>query len=222
MTTTRQQEERTCNKCGEVKPLEEFAVNKERILKICKQCESKRVLSYYRKFGDYYYRSRYRKTVRNAEEAGVEHKLTFDEFQSVIVADDPENKTCAYCGKTEAQELDEIGAALSIDHIIPTSYGGYNTLFNITNACRSCNSSKSNKHVLNFYKRSEDFTKERLDVLIKHMADTAGKPVGYIRELLEITYRADTELEKRVSEFKENVVNEELPQAQTPQLKVVI
>jgi 5-methylcytosine-specific restriction endonuclease McrA len=203
MTTTRQQEERTCNKCGEVKPLEEFAVNKERILKTCKQCESKRVLSYYRKFGDYYYRSRYWKTVRNAEEAGVEHDLTYEEFLSVIVADNPENKTCAYCGKTEAQELDEIGAGLSIDHIIPLCYGGYNTLFNITNACRSCNSSKSNKHVLNFYKRSEDFTEERLNALIKHMADTAGKPVKYIHFLLLTSYKIEKTWEERVQAIKD-------------------
>lgn len=198
-------EEKRCTKCGEVKPLEDFAVNKDRVLNVCKACESERVLSYYKEFGNYYYRSRYRGMVRKAEEAGVEHDLTFEEFQSVIVADNPETKTCTYCGKTEAEELDDIGAALSIDHIIPISYSGYNTLFNITNACRSCNSSKSNRHVLDFYNRSDAFTEERLNVLIKHMADIAGQAEEYIRELLEASYRIDMELERRAKAIKEGL-----------------
>lgn len=43
---------------------------------------------------------------------------------------------CEYCGSTEK---------LTLDHIIPVSRGGPNTLENVTIACKSCNSSKNNK-----------------------------------------------------------------------------
>jgi 5-methylcytosine-specific restriction endonuclease McrA len=202
MANAMAKEMKTCTKCGEVKPLEEFATRKDKYLNICKACESERVLSYYRKFGEYYYRSRYRGILRKAEEAGVKHDLTFKEFQGVFSADDPNTKICAYCGKTEAEEIDDIGTGLSIDHIVPMSYGGYNTLFNITAACRSCNSSKSNRHVLDFYNRSEKFTEERLNALIEHMAETAGQSTDFIREWLEMTYKWELEMERRVQILK--------------------
>lgn len=43
---------------------------------------------------------------------------------------------CTYCHDTEF---------LSVDHIMPLSRGGSNGLENLTTACRSCNSRKSNK-----------------------------------------------------------------------------
>lgn len=43
---------------------------------------------------------------------------------------------CHYCGTTEA---------LTIDHIVPRSLGGTNTLSNYLTACHSCNASKRNK-----------------------------------------------------------------------------
>jgi 5-methylcytosine-specific restriction endonuclease McrA len=43
---------------------------------------------------------------------------------------------CVYCNKNKAN---------SIDHIIPISKGGNNSLINLTIACISCNSKKGNK-----------------------------------------------------------------------------
>lgn len=43
---------------------------------------------------------------------------------------------CEYCKKTEN---------LTLDHIIPVSRGGENTLSNVTVACQYCNASKHNK-----------------------------------------------------------------------------
>ena len=46
--------------------------------------------------------------------------------------------SCVYCNSIKS---------LSLDHIIPVSKGGDTTLNNMVLACRSCNSSKSNKDV---------------------------------------------------------------------------
>ncbi|NCC64746.1 MAG: HNH endonuclease, partial [Spirochaetia bacterium] len=47
--------------------------------------------------------------------------------------------TCQYCGKKAPE------AILEIDHIIPVSKGGDNSIENLVAACRECNGGKSNK-----------------------------------------------------------------------------
>jgi len=46
---------------------------------------------------------------------------------------------CAYCGSTED---------LTLDHIVPLSQGGPHSFDNLTVACRSCNTSKSAKKLI--------------------------------------------------------------------------
>lgn len=57
-------------------------------------------------------------------------------------------KMCCYCGYT---------GKLSLDHLIPKSVGGADEGDNLVWACRSCNSSKSNKDLLSWYERKEHF-----------------------------------------------------------------
>ncbi len=47
--------------------------------------------------------------------------------------------TCAYCGKTFAKHQ------LTIDHIVPVSYGGLKKWENVITACRPCNAKKGNR-----------------------------------------------------------------------------
>lgn len=49
---------------------------------------------------------------------------------------------CSYCGKVTDD--------YQMEHIVPLSKGGPNTLSNITVACRSCNSSKHNHNLLDW------------------------------------------------------------------------
>lgn len=49
---------------------------------------------------------------------------------------------CTYCGG---------GENLSFDHLIPVSHGGPNIASNLVPACRTCNSSKGNKDVFQWY-----------------------------------------------------------------------
>ena len=72
-----------------------------------------------------------------------------------------QKRTCSYCGCTLTDSSNEPTAA-TVDHIYTLSkdYGGVNIAINIAPACRSCNSSKSDDHVYDFYRRSEKFTPE--------------------------------------------------------------
>lgn len=47
--------------------------------------------------------------------------------------------TCQYCGRKAPE------AILEVDHIIPVSKGGDNSMENLVSACRECNGGKSNK-----------------------------------------------------------------------------
>lgn len=50
---------------------------------------------------------------------------------------------CAFCGEYSDVKM-------TIDHVVPLSKGGPNTVDNITAACSPCNSSKSNTDLLTF------------------------------------------------------------------------
>lgn len=63
------------------------------------------------------------------------------------------NNTCAYCGTT---------GPLTMDHIIPVSNGGKNTLGNVVPACRRCNSSKGAKNYREWYMNQTFFKVDRL------------------------------------------------------------
>lgn len=60
---------------------------------------------------------------------------------------------CAYCGATDA---------LTVEHIIPVSNFGANKRYNIIPACSKCNSSKSNKDILDWYPKQSFYSAERL------------------------------------------------------------
>jgi 5-methylcytosine-specific restriction endonuclease McrA len=66
---------------------------------------------------------------------------------------------CAYCGNLKN---------LTIDHVIPLSKGGLNTISNVLPACLSCNASKNNRDVLNWYKSQPFYSEERV---LKYLSD---------------------------------------------------
>jgi hypothetical protein len=57
-------------------------------------------------------------------------------------------QACCYCGS---------GDSLSVDHLIPTKRGGANAGDNLVWACRSCNSSKCARDVLEWLKEKNQF-----------------------------------------------------------------
>jgi len=61
---------------------------------------------------------------------------------------------CAYCGRK---------LKLEQDHLIPVTKGGPYTKTNILPVCRSCNNSKNNAYIDEWYPRQKFFTQARLD-----------------------------------------------------------
>jgi 5-methylcytosine-specific restriction endonuclease McrA len=87
------------------------------------------------------YRKRYREDI-NARMRDRHYKTKFgkdvDTLDYIeVLRHDP----CAYCSAPPQSH---------IDHIVPVSLGGASDWVNLTAACRSCNTSKSNKSLLRF------------------------------------------------------------------------
>lgn len=61
---------------------------------------------------------------------------------------------CAYCGE-------HLGKNKQIDHVVPISKLGADTLDNIVFACQSCNTSKGNRNFLDWYRSRPFWTQER-------------------------------------------------------------
>ncbi|MFV0378581.1 MAG: HNH endonuclease [Mangrovibacterium sp.] len=92
-------------------------------------------------FSRYHYLNIPKKTTTNSSSKKLSQRipistmLRFEIFQR-------DNFTCQYCGKTKND-----GAKLVIDHKIPISKGGTDSIDNLVTACNECNLGKSNKTV---------------------------------------------------------------------------
>ena len=61
------------------------------------------------------------------------------------------NKTCIYCGKNSE----------SIDHVLPRSKGGLSITENCVPACLSCNGSKTDSNVFEWYRKQRFYDPRR-------------------------------------------------------------
>jgi hypothetical protein len=87
---------------------------------------------------------------------------------------------CNYCGSTEK---------LALDHIFPQKYGGQDNAENLIFACRTCNSSKGKKDLMEWMAYRGHFL-----------------PLMIIRRYLKLTYNYCSQnelLEKKIEELKE-------------------
>jgi len=87
---------------------------------------------------------------------------------------------CNYCGSTEK---------LALDHIFPQKYGGQDNAENLIFACRTCNSSKGKKDLMEWMNFRGKFL-----------------PLMIIRRYLKLTYNYCNEnrlLDKNIEELKE-------------------
>lgn len=158
---------RTCTRCHKEKPRTEFYVGER---SYCKECEQVDASSRMR---------RYRRTLRGkASQAlqtsrktikrngyNVKDDLTLMDILFTFAMADGE---CAYCGKVTDD--------YHLEHIVPLSKGGPNTLSNTTVSCKSCNHSKFNHDLLDW--REYD---EVADV-IDRMASRRGVTVEEVLE----------------------------------------
>lgn len=204
-------EKKICDRCGKEKSLTDFPKKKNvksGYLNICRECERARVNSYFVRYSERYFQRRYYDMQRRADEYEVNNDLTYEDFLDVIVADDPESKECVYCGKTESQEIDDLGKSLALDHVLPLHLTTH-TKWNLANCCASCNSIKRHKHLLKFYKENDFFTEERLYKVIKQMADNVGYDFVTFYSFIEALETGLPEMEenhKRLKELQESSV----------------
>lgn len=133
--------EKTCTRCEVEKPIEEFYGDKR---SYCKECEKTQKREYHATpigkarlaLNDS------KKAVRRIErETGREIKDDLSIYDVALVFGKSE---CIYCGEDIPMEN------RSLDHIIPLKYQGENTFSNVTMACRSCNSRKSDYPALSY------------------------------------------------------------------------
>jgi ribosomal protein S21 len=87
-------------------------------------------------FSQYHYENkigdRKRQTAQRRNK--ISKKARFEIFQR-------DNFTCQYCKRNK----DEDGVKLQLDHIIPVSEGGTDSINNLTTSCEDCNQGKTNK-----------------------------------------------------------------------------
>ena len=91
------------------------------------------------------------------------------------------NGKCSYCGEQASE----------IDHIVPRSKGGTDSVNNLTAACRACNEKKSNLSLKDFGKLvGKDFSKLEPKKLPKHASIVQSARNYMIREISKLV--ADT------------------------------
>lgn len=72
---------------------------------------------------------------------------------------------CAYCGFKEKNK------ELTIDHVIPITNNGTDDYNNLVPACRSCNISKGDKPIRQWYFDNPQFTIERWNKIKQHIEE---------------------------------------------------
>lgn len=113
-----------CTKCMQIK--EFYRSNRS----WCKDCDS-RDARYRMGRTKNRIRTAYRDARKAAKKYGAYDDLTSDDvFYAFAIA----GNRCAYCGK--------LSNKLELEHVVPISRGGSNTISNITTACKMCNREK--------------------------------------------------------------------------------
>lgn len=152
--------EKTCSRCTQTKSVSEYyAANRN----WCAVCEKSQKAKYHGTL-----RGKSAQALQDTRKAvrkvGVEVKNDLTLFDVIWTLADQE---CSYCGR-ETPEQDR-----TLDHITPLKYNGGNTLSNVTMACKSCNTVKSDTPVILHFIR-EAIDTDEATALIERIANRGG------------------------------------------------
>lgn len=181
-------EKKMCRNCGTEKEVALFEVDsrcKTKHTNRCRECKNElddKASRAYRRL-----RSRSEKIGTPIEVTKQEIRLLFEMFDGC----------CAYCGKRPETERQ-----LTLEHIVPLSEGGRNTLANLIPACISCNSSKHNKpFITHFLENREKFPDENFSVVVHYISLLSGtKAEETLSEMLDD--HADYHIKQIDEDFK--------------------
>jgi hypothetical protein len=127
------------------------------------------------KYGTFNYMIR-AKLFKGLKEGTMNMRTFFDDEKIKLQT----GQICNYCGSSEK---------LALDHIFPQKYGGQDNAENLIFACRTCNSSKGKKDLMEWMNLRKKFL-----------------PLMVIRRYLKLTYNYcnDNELlDKKIEDLKE-------------------
>ncbi|MCH7413582.1 HNH endonuclease [Belliella sp. R4-6] len=120
------------------------------------------------------------KLFKGLKEGTMKMRSIFDDEKIKLKS----GQVCNYCGGTQN---------LALDHIFPQKYGGLDTGENLIFACRSCNSSKGKKDLMQWMSTKENFL-----------------PLMVIRRYLKLTY-VFCDLNDYLDLSPEDLLEKELP-----------
>lgn len=108
-----------------------------------------------------YYKAKSRERNRNktAHRYGADGWVTNEEWNALLNLFEFK---CAYCGSD---------GTLCMDHVIPLSRRGENKINNIVPACRSCNSSKHDAPLAEWYVDQPFYSRDRFIKIIDHIKE---------------------------------------------------
>jgi 5-methylcytosine-specific restriction endonuclease McrA len=170
-------ETKTCASCRGEKSLDQFYDEKRYM---CIKCERESAAARMR---------RYNRTLRGkaanalkhsrriAKKYGCQDDLTLMDVIFTFCMADGE---CSYCGKVTSD--------YELEHIIPLSAGGPNTLANITVACPQCNRSKRTKNLLEWRKLDD------VAHVIAQISSRKGVPIAEVLEDFKMQEAKDGEI----------------------------
>ncbi|KFN01299.1 HNH endonuclease [Bacillus clarus] len=154
-----------CTKCQTTKQLEEFYGVKR---SHCIECERKEARTRMRVYNDTM-RGKASQALQASRKAikklyiEVYNDLTLYDVLFAFAMADGE---CQYCGNPTGD--------YQLEHIVPLSKGGANTLSNITVACPACNRSKNSKNVLSWHAMNDKISSDNMLAVIERMALRKG------------------------------------------------
>ncbi len=146
-----------CATCGELIELKDVAGQG-----LCKKCCKEKNKIYNQKTETKSYKRSFVQK-RRAKKKKLRNDLTQEEWQETLKFFD---NSCVYCGISEEEHIKQFGHVLHQDHVIPLSKDGEYTKNNIIPACRSCNYSKCDSSLMEFYNQKEDFSSDKLNNIL--------------------------------------------------------
>ncbi len=136
-----------CSKCGEVKSIDLFyrtKKNRDGRAGACKKCNDSqpRNIDKRRKARSAYAKTIFGKMVTKAADCNTRARKLYGVFEKITPTQmkdlfDSHGWCCYYC---DMQSVDP--SVMTVDHVVPLSAGGDNTIQNCVPACSKCNKSK--------------------------------------------------------------------------------